>query len=311
MVFGVCGKAIGRGGIITCSAINQSSHRYTKTILSYDDALKGGDPLPKQCRHDYRLYNNQPGEWKLIWECRKCGVLCICKCFKTAIDKIADAQGSLEFNVNHDVEWLAAEKGVTVEQMNKILDGMEYCGMACELCLDKDSTHSYSDKDPSTTEFERRYGAYILRDAIVLAADNDESVPQSDLLKKAEDKLRDMYGFRPRGETETDNDKLHDIVNGLFPEEVVLRSHTPEWLPNDDLEVFIPGFAIALEHRGVDHYELSNDNDLDDLRKIMDRDERREKTCIENGVDLIAFPYFIELDRDTVGWKIAEIRSRK
>ncbi len=287
------------------------TYHETKIILSDDDALIDGGPLPKECRHDYQLYNNQPGEWKLIWECRKCGVLCVCKCFKNAMEKMTMAEGTLDFPTEHDVEWLADEKGVSIEEMTRTLEGLDYCGMACELCLDRPSTHSYSDDIASKDEFERRYGAYILRDAIVLASSNDASLSAEGLWEKAAEDLRELYGFRPRDEVDVDNDKLHEIVGGLFPDHAVLRSHEPDWLPGDVLEVFIPDIGIAIEHRGMGHYETFDGNRIDDLLSTKERDDCRERACIENGVSLIVFPYFIALDRDTVGWKIAEARSLK
>ncbi len=224
---------------------------------------------------------------------------------------MTDAQRSLEFPLGHDIGWLASEKGVAEADIEKILEQMEYCGMACELCLDKESTHSYSEDRSASTEFQRRYGAYILRDAIVLASDDKGTMTRAEMMEKAEDNLRETYGFRPRGETEVDGDKLHGIVKGLFPDEEILRHHSPGWLPDDALEVFMPGLGIAVEHRDISHYELSEDNDLAKLSEKIEQDEKREKACIENNVNLIVFPYYISLDRDTVGWKIAEIRSRQ
>lgn len=246
----------------------------------------------------------------MIWECEKCGILCICKCFKNAIDLMENAKWRLDFASDHDIGWLMAEKGLTEKEAIGLIEDLDYCGMACELCLDKESTHRFGFELETTTEFQRRYGAYIVRDAIELAANGQDDMSASELLLTAEDNLRELYGFRARGDVNTDNDRLFDIVKGLFPEEIVLRSHSPAWLSEGVLEVYLPDIGIAIEHRGADHYEVI-DGDEEALNSKRKTDENIKRSCNENGVKMLVLPYFMELDRDTVGWRIAEARSRK
>ncbi len=265
---------------------------------------------PAICRHSYRLFNDVPGEWKLIWECVRCGKLCICKCFMKAIESMDQASSVLPFPRGHDMDALMRATGKGKEELESILDSIPYSGMACELCLDLPSTHSYSDDLDGMDEFERRYGAYIMRTAIEMAAKDEKGRGPEQLWEAASDSIRRMYGFRPRGESEVDNDELHRIVQGLFPGEEVLRSHSPEWLRAGPLEVHVPGIGIALEHRGPQHYEKwANGGDEEKLAAIKERDALREEDCEANGVKLIVFPYHRPIDRDEVGWTIAAARS--
>ncbi len=275
-----------------------------------NDVTEKNDPA--LCRHRYRLFNDIPGEWKLIWECVKCGKLCICKCFMKAMESMDAASSVLEFPRDHDIEALMKSTGREREEIEALVEHIPYSGMACELCLDLPSTHLYSEDLDGMDEFERRYGAYIMRTAVEMAAKEGEVRGAEDLWNAADDSIRRMYGFRGRGETDVDNDELFRIVQALFPNEEVLRNHYPEWLSSGPLEVYVPGIGIALEHRGPEHYEKwANASDEDRLRDVKERDLIKEEECAENRVTLIAFPYHRPVDRDEVGWTVAAVRSGK
>ncbi|MDI3483215.1 MAG: hypothetical protein PWQ88_1086 [Candidatus Methanomethylophilaceae archaeon] len=259
------------------------------------------------CKHRYRLFNNIEGEWKLIWECELCKRLYICKCFKKAIDNIEKASNLLGVSRDFDVEGMAAAHGVTVEEMRKRLEGIEYEGMICELCRDVPSTHIYT-SDMETDEFERRYGAYIEKTAIELIADGGGFKTAEECRRKAADVIIERYGFRPRGESTVEPEHLLKVIRELYPKEELMAEYQPSWCIRP-LQAFLPSMSVAIEHRGPEHYETWAAGSLKELESIKAIDDTVLKECTENSVKLIVFPYFINVDRDTVGWKVAEARS--
>lgn len=264
----------------------------------------------RNCKHEWRLFNNIMGEWKLIWECVHCGELCICKCFKRALECMDDAEGKMDFRKNHSPEELASLKGIDVKEARAIIDGLKYEGMACELCLGRPSTHDYSDDHIGSTEFQRRNGSYIIRTAIEMISQGDVRDSEEEQLLAAEDQIRELYGIRARGDDDVDPEALCLTVRDLFPQERVLCDHFPEWLADDSLQVYLPDIGVAVEHRGRHHYEAVDQQDLSRLKIQKDADARRERACKENGVLLVVFPYHMPVERDDVGWRMADERSR-
>jgi len=292
---------VNKGGIPKEGLISNSG------TLSHDDGMNGIQGK-EDCEHSYRLYNNLEGEWKLIWECVHCGYLCMCKCFQKAMNGRSKASSALDFPLEHDIRALSDSKGIPLQEMKNIISRIPYKGMSCEICLDKPSTHYYS-RDMRKSEFYRRYGAYIMKQAIEMVSNGKKLPDQSSYLREAEETVRMMYGFRPSKETVVDPTLLPSLVESAFPNENVLHNHSLSWLPDDCLEVFLPEHNLAIEYRDHTHYELlPMDESIERLHAVQLRDAEKEKACKENGVALIVFPYFKELDRDSLLWKVAEFR---
>lgn len=269
-----------------------------------------GKPGSDECQHIYRLFNDIEGEWKLIWECIECGSLFMCKCFQKAMDGRSKASKTLSFPIEHDIKKLSEMKGVSEEEMKKLLTGVRYKGMSCEICLDNPSTHNYSRDLQGSDEFQRRYGAYIMKQAIEMVL-NGKSLPdQKSYLHEAEEMVRMMYGFREKDDIEIDLDLLPRLVKTLFPDIDVLVDHKPDWLHAGLLQVYLPQWKLAIENRDKSHYELltTDSNNPARLKRQQEEDRRLESECGSNGIDLLVIPYYKELDRDSLLWKLCELR---
>lgn len=267
-------------------------------------------PDSVDCEHSYRLFNDIEGEWKLIWECVHCGGLFMCKCFQKAMEGRTKASKVLKFPIDHDVRKLSEMKGCSVEEMENKLARVRYKGMSCEICLDKPSTHHYSRDMTNLNEFQRRYGAYIMKQAIDMVLNGKVLADQKAYLEEAEVMVRLMYGFRDKTDVDVDPYLLPNLVRSLFPEEEILLDNRPDWLPEGHLQVFLPKRNLAIENRDITHYELLGEDrgDLSRLLGQQDIDLSKEGACVANGVDLLVIPYYKELDRDSLLWKVSEVR---
>ena len=266
------------------------------------------DSEPVACEHEYRLYNDIRGEWKLIWECQKCGHLCICKCFKKAIEGMSSVEGKINFSEEHDIEALCRLKDISPEELMELIKDIPFEGMVCEICRDVPSTHIYSDDLEHLNEFQRRYGAYIVKQAIEMIINGQICNNGDEYLHNADKFLREMYGFRPQDETGIDDGKLLGIVKVLYPDDELIHHYRPDWLDGDDLEVFIPRLNLAIEYRGIEHYEVIDAaGGRSGLRDIQEQDIHKLEKCNENGIRMLVFPYFKELDMDSVKWRVAEL----
>ena len=96
------------------------------------------------------------------------------------------------------------------------------------------------------------------------------------------------------------------IVN-LFPHFSVVREAKPEWLKPQRLDVFITDLNLACEYQGEQHYKsIEYFGGEEALQKNHERDEIKKKKCKENGVKLIYFYHWEELNESLVRSKLSE-----
>ena len=262
------------------------------------------------CQHSYRLFNDIEGEWKLIWECVHCGGLFMCKCFQKAMEGKNNASRVLKFQSDHDDQHHSEMKVGSLQEMEKKLARVRYKGMSCEICLDKPSTHHYSKDMTNLDEFQRRYGAYIMKQAIDMVLNGKVLADQNAYLEEAEVMVRLMYGFRDKTDVDVDPSLLPNLMKSLFPEEEILLDHRPDWLSEGCLQVFLPKRNLVIENWDTTHYELLAE-DKDDMLRLFrqrEKDRKKEESCVANGIDFLVIPYYKELDRDSLLWKVSDMR---
>jgi len=55
--------------------------------LRYYKDIKNEELYPfVDCNHDFKILYNGNWNWHLLWECKKCGFICFCSCFKDAVE---------------------------------------------------------------------------------------------------------------------------------------------------------------------------------------------------------------------------------
>ena len=221
------------------------------------------------------------------------------------------AKDELEFSADHDLEALSRLQKIGFEELQEKVHNLPFVGMACEICRDVPSTHTFSDDVEGKNEFQRRYGAYVLKQAIELTVEGMQFTNRAECFRFADEIVRDKYGFRSDAETGIDDEKLFKIVKELYPREEVLHHHKPEWLDDDNLEVFIPHLNLAIEYLGIEHYEvIENNGGRSSLRDVVAQDILKNEKCLDEGIYLLVFPYFKEIDSETVAKKISLLLER-
>lgn len=259
------------------------------------------------CNHDFRLFYNGNWNWHLIWECKKCGFICFCSCFKEAIEGCKEGKIITERKfknmdgkevVNYITQrlfiiekMLLNERGFTLDDLNLELYNLPYYENACEVCQGKTSTHKYCHKMYSRSEFERKYGAYAKKKFFEYKLLN-EDVNDEDLERKTNNLTRQELGFKKIGERFVTETELYRIIKSIFPNEKVIHHYKAKWLKRQEIDIFITYLNLAIEYDGIQHFKpIKAWGGEEGLKKNIERDKIKEEKCKENNIILIRFNY--------------------
>ena len=260
-----------------------------------------------ECNHDFRLLYNGNWNWHLIWECKKCGFLCFCSCFKEVIE--ACKQGKIitenkfqtylgeektmkiTHRIREDENWILKERGFTLNDLNLNINILPYFENACEVCRGKTSTHNFCHKMYARSEFERKYGAYAKKKFFEYKLLNEE-INDEDLERRTNNLTREELGFRKIGERFVSETELYRIVKSIFQNKKVIHHHRAKWLKGQEIDIFVPDLNLAIEYDGIQHFKPIKAWGGDEgLKKNIKRDKIKEQKCQENNVTLIRFSY--------------------
>jgi hypothetical protein len=107
-----------------------------------------------------------------------------------------------------------------------------------------------------------------------------------------ENLVRAEFGFRKVGERWVGETMLAQLVARLFPGEPVVRHDRPEWLGGLELDIHLPGHALAFEYQGQQHFHpIKAWGGAKALAALQARDARKAALCRERGVRLVAVDY--------------------
>jgi len=74
-----------------------------------------------------------------------------------------------------------------------------------------------------------------------------------------------------------------------------------DWLGQQSLDIYIPSIKTAIEYQGQQHYEpVDFFGGVEHFQKTQERDARKRKLCSENGVNLIYWPYTVEVKEENI-----------
>jgi hypothetical protein len=91
------------------------------------------------------------------------------------------------------------------------------------------------------------------------------------------------------------------LVCQLLQKEKIYRHYRPEFLDYLELDVFIPRLNIGIEYQGIQHFEpIEHWGGKDSLMRVKERDKKKKKLCSINGIKLIYFHYYEELNMELV-----------
>jgi hypothetical protein len=128
----------------------------------------------------------------------------------------------------------------------------------------------------------------------------------NEILREAENKLREMHGLPRIGEGWLSEMRLFNLVVENFPN--ALHQASPEWIKPQHLDIFIPSHNLAFEYQGLQHYEpidfFGGINSLEDTQK---RDKNKENLCKKNKINLIHWRYDEPIEKSILVTKLNNI----
>jgi len=242
-------------------------------------------PKTDECKHIFNIFPLGVWQWRLLWKCRICGLICHCNCFENAIKKKSFTP--MEINRYQDL--------VPINLME-----VPFVKNACDLCRGVPSTDEFCHEMYARSLFEQRYGAYIEKRLIEMDADyGDYNYEQLKL--EVNNQLRNELGFKSVGERFVTETELFRILKMVFPNEEVIHHYRDKWLEGLELDIYIPSKHLGVEYHGIQHFEeISAWGGADALSKTQERDAKKVLLCKKNKTKLIVFTYEDEININLV-----------
>ena len=282
---------------------------YFTVGLKYDKKITKEELYPNiDCNHDFRILYHGNGNWHLIWECKKCGFICFCSCFKEAIEACRQGKIIIEQEIRNfqgdyvqttkriprvyeQERMMFKERGFNLKDLNLNIDDIPYYENACEVCRQKPSTHQYCHKMYARSEFERKYGAYAKKKFYEYKLLN-EDINDEDLERRTNNLTREELGFKKIGERFVSETELYRIIKSIFSNNKVIHHYRKKWLEGQEIDIFVPHLNLAIEYDGIQHFKpIKAWGGEEGLKKNIERDKLKEEKCKENNITLIRFTY--------------------
>ena len=245
------------------------------------------------CEHEFRLLDLGVWKWRLVWECKHCGYVCYCSCFRRAIEASPCEKEYLE---KHG------------ENLNIRSSEIPFKDKACEVCRKQPSTNRFCHEMYARSLFEIKYGAWITKRMVELRLDGYDASDTRDLEIAANNLLRKELGFPLIGEKWVTETELYKIVKSLFPNEEVVHHYRDKWLKGLELDIYIPGKGLGIEYHGEQHFKAIDVwGGKKALVRTQERDLRKNNLCKKNKVALIIFTYEECIDLKNVKRRLIEM----
>jgi len=107
------------------------------------------------------------------------------------------------------------------------------------------------------------------------------------LTTKAENLVRTELGLPKKQVAWTMETFLYDYIKEEFPHIEIIQHGQPLWLDKQHYDIWIPKYKVAIEYQGEQHFKpIKKWGGEEQLKKNIERDERKRKLSIENGVKL-------------------------
>ena len=127
-----------------------------------------------------------------------------------------------------------------------------------------------------------------------------------EILREAENLLRDKHGIPKIGEGWVSEMKLYDLIKAVFPE--VQHHAIPEWLKPQHLDVFVPSRKLAFEYQGKQHLEAVDFfGGQESFESTVNRDRLKAQKCKAKGIILIPWLYTEPIDRPILMEKLRQV----
>lgn len=202
-------------------------------------------------------------EWRQTFYNKITGESFFCSCFKNALLK--DGMDASESN----------------HHLRYALKNHSFKASICHVCTNTNSDLMYCHKMYGSA-FKIRYGAYIRKQAI------QEDISEKD----AENQIRELKGVAKIGERWINETLLFNYINLLFPEHIIQREASPNWLNKQRFDIYLPQINLAVEYQGQQHYiAVDLFGGQEGLEKTIQRDKEKLRLSKLNGVNIVYFNY--------------------
>jgi|GEM_PF-3944448 hypothetical protein len=144
---------------------------------------------------------------------------------------------------------------------------------------------------------------------------NDFLDSVDDILREAENILRENHGLPRIGEGWLSEMTLFRLVESVFPD--VQHHISPSWLAPQHLDIFIPSRNIALEYQGKQHYEAVDFFGGEaSFEKRKQLDDLKMRKCNSNEVVLIHWRYDEPITKELLeiklkGYRMSEVDNKR
>lgn len=120
-----------------------------------------------------------------------------------------------------------------------------------------------------------------------------------EILREAENILRDKHGIPRIGEGWVSETRLYRLVQGIFPD--AEQHATPIWVRPQHIDVFVPSRKLAFEYQGKQHFEpVDFFGGQESFENTVKRDKLKAQKCKANGVLLVQWLYDEPIDQPTL-----------
>lgn len=250
------------------------------------------------------LENNY--QFPVIFQCEKSGNLYMCSCFKDVY----------EIAYNDYIEAYAKHNGSYLENFVQLYQRASYKDDICHLCqktVPPNCISQYGGK------FTRMYGGYIEAEVIRQYgyADmfgyqgrlyNGCSEKHKEICKNAENKIRELAGFKKIGECHINETNLYNLIKNIYPNYNIIREYSPEWLNKQRIDIFIEELNLAIEYQGEQHFmPIEHFGGNKSLLKNKEHDLTKLKICNAHDIGILYFDYNENITIDLVKNKINKL----
>lgn len=172
---------------------------------------------------------------------------------------------------------------IGIGDLRKCLVGFKYSENLCHLCISRKA----SDDERYGASIETNYNAYVAQVMFDLGVDE----------RTARAEIMHVLGLS-RWKRES---ALYGLIREIFPDNLVLREASPDWLGRMRIDIYLPELGLAIEHQGEQHYKpLPVFGGEEAHHRVVMRDELKRRMCLENGVAVIDFKYDAALTKTAV-----------
>lgn len=269
----------------------------TQFNLAFKFSLRLGFPIfddmalipVHRCTHQFRIVEIGDWQWRLLWECPQCGLVCHCSCFEKAIKSDP---------------FPSEMSGIWPEFIKAKPNGIPFVPRACELCRNLPSSHRFCRPDYASSIFEARYGAYVRKRRVEMNLEGQKEVDE----RQIENTLRAELGFPEVGKPGFTETELYRIIKAIFPDDPVQRRVRPARLDGLEVDILLPTRNLAIEFHGPQHFApVWPHRDESAFNKAQERDCRKRSLLEANGFALCEFTNEDTIDMASVRRRIREI----